>query len=745
MDHPDAPERAKSAPKKLQIALFAFAIFSSAFLIFLVQPMVGKYILPWFGGVPSVWMLCLCFYQSTLFAGYAYAHLLASRARPALQLTIHALLFAAALYVLPVLPGAEWKPVGGAPPSLHILAMLAANVALPFLLLAATAPLLQAWYAQVFPGRSPYGLYAVSNAGSLLALISYPFFFQPRWPLSFTSQVWSGAFAVCGFLVLACAWISGRSRHVQARTATPAADSNPHVAGVEIALWIALPACAVVLLMGVTNELCLDVASIPFLWVVPLAIYLLTFILSFSARAFYRRGAFAVPAALAIAGVIALRFANGSAVATPTSAMAIEPLSGLYSVALFLNCMLLHGELYRLRPSPERLTLYYLCISGGGALGGIFVGIVAPRIFSDYFELPTGWAIGWLLFAIACVRRPGTVLGTHRRRQVFAGLIALSVAVLGILAVRSRGVFVGELVYQKRSFFTVLRVIERRSDNPRTDHMRFKSGTTAHGAQLLNPELKDRPVLYFGPGTGIGLVMQSRSDAPMRVGIIGLGAGSLAAYGRPGDVYRFYEIDPAVIQMARDSGLFTFLTDSRAQIEYVLGDGRLSLETELERQGPQNFDLLVMDAFTSDAIPIHLITAEAFDLYLAHLKPGGLLAVNISNVNFDLRPLIFRQAEAHGLQAVAVSNGYVPRFLQFSAEWVILTADPSRLEQFPRLVRKTRRSMHTVPASLYLTFPDPKLVSGAPFWTDDFSDPFSALNLGFLEDLDSAPDADPVG
>jgi len=730
------PGDTRPLPRQLKVALFSLAVFSSAFLIFIVQPMVGKHVVPWFGGVPAVWMLCLCFYQSTLFAGYAYAHLLASRARPVHQLTLYALLFAASLCVLPVLPGPEWKPVGGTPPSLYLLAMLTANVALPFLLLAATAPLLQAWYARVFPGRSPYGLYAVSNAGSLLALISYPFVFEPHWPLSFTSQVWSGAFAVCGLSVLACAWLAGRSRPLGAPTSTPNADSSSRVAGVDIALWIALPACAVVLLMGVTNELCLDVASIPFLWIAPLAIYLLTFILSFGVQPFYRRGAFALPAATAIAAVIVLRIVKGSAVATPTSAMPIALFAGLYSAALFLNCMLLHGELYRLRPPPARLTLYYLCISGGGALGGVFVGILAPRIFSEYFELPIGWMSCWLLFAFASIRRPGAMLHTHQTRRVFVGFVALSVALMGTLAARSRGDFIGALLYQKRSFFTVLRVIERRSANPRTDHVRLKSGTTTHGAQLLQPDLRQVPILYFGSGTGIGLTMQARSDAPMRVGIIGLGVGSLAAYGRAGDDYRFYEIDPDVVRIARDSGYFTYLTDSRATIEYVLGDARLSLESELERGGPQNFDLLVLDAFTSDAIPVHLLTVEAFDLYLAHLKPDGLLAAHISSVNFDLRPLLFRQAAAHGLQAVAVSSGYVPRYLQYSAEWVILSADRGRLEQFPRLVRKTHRSMHTARAALYLTFPDPDLVNAAPLWTDDYSDLFSALNLGIFDHLD---------
>ncbi len=719
-----------------QVALFAIAVFASAFLIFIVQPMVGKHILPWFGGVPAVWLLCLCFYQFALFAGYGYAHLLVSRVSSSRHLLIHALLFAAALAVLPVLPDASWKPGGATPPSAHILAMLTANVALPFVLLAATGPLLQAWYAGSFPGRSPYILYAVSNAGSLLALLAYPFVVEPNMTLHQTSRSWSWAFVACGLAVLGCAWLASRNQR-QGSAATregsaaaregQAAESDVRTSPADVSLWILLPACAVVLFMAVTNELCLDMASFPFLWIVPLAIYLLTFILSFGSGRFYRRGLFAIPAAAAMGVLIWFRLAIGGSFSVSTEVVPIAAASASYSITLFLACMLLHGELYRLRPPAERLTLYYLCISGGGSLAGIFVGIVAPRIFSEYYELSLGLGACWLLFALACMRQPGSLLRQRGPRRAFAGIVAASVCALGVMAIHSGGVGKAELIYQKRNFFNILRVIEKRPENPKRHNIRLKSGSTVHGAQSLLPDLKRLPIMYFGAASGIGLVMERRTDEPMKVGITGLGVGSLAAYGRRGDHYRYYEIDPDVVEIARDKGYFSYLADSSAELDFVLGDARLSLETELQQAGPQNFDLLILDAFRSDAIPVHLITTEAFALYIRHLKPAGVIAVHGSSVNFDLTPLLFRLADAHGMHAVAVSNLDLPELFQFDTEWVILSADSTYLDAFPALVAQQRKAMRIPPGGLYLTYPKEDVVRAAPLWTDDYSDLFSAL------------------
>jgi hypothetical protein len=721
----------------LQITLFAVTIFSSAFLIFLVQPMVGKHILPWFGGVPAVWMLCLCFYQFVLFAGYGYAHLLVRCVQVRRQVFLHAILFLAALAVLPVLPDGTWKPLGGTPPGAHILSMLAANVALPFLLLAATGPLLQAWYTLALPGRSPYVLYAVSNAGSLLALLAFPFIVEPHFTLSLTSRAWSWAFGICGLAILGCAWLASRNPSIRAPLAhgDRGLARDLRTAPADVLLWIALSACAVVIFMGVTNELCVDTASLPFLWIVPLAIYLLTFVLSFGFPRIYHRGFFALFSAIAISSVIWLRIALLGSLSPSAGALPILNFAGSYAITLFSTSMLLHGELYRSRPPSERLTAYYLCISGGGCLGGLFVGIIAPQIFHEYYELPLGWGACWLLFAIACIRRPSPQLRRIALRRVFAAAVTLAVGILAVMTIRSMGAAQGELIYQERNFFNILRVIEVRPANPEKHLVRLESGTTTHGGQLLHPDRRHRPIFYFGAATGIGLVMAQRSDEPMNVGVIGLGVGSLATYGRSDDRFRFYEIDPVVARIARDAEYFTFLGDSPADIRIVLGDARLSLEFELEQGGSQNFDLLVLDAFTSDSIPIHLLTVEAFDLYLQHLKPNGVLAVHASSVNFDLIPLIARQADAHGLGAVAVGNGAIPRALHYRAMWVILSANTEYLDGFPAAIKKRRGALRIPPRTFYLTNPEPDLVSAAPLWTDDYSDLFSALRKDYFKHL----------
>ncbi len=715
---------------QLQITLFAATVFSSAFLIFLVQPMVGKHIVPWFGGVPAVWMLCLCFYQFALFAGYGYAHLLIRYVPVRRQFFFHVIFFLAALVVLPVLPDASWKPVGGTPPGVHILAMLTANVALPFMLLAATGPLLQVWYARAFPGRSPYALYAVSNAGSLLALLAFPFIVEPNLTLSLTSHAWSWAFRICGFAILGCAWLAYRDPLTRAPLVHGDRGStrDSRTAAADVLLWIALPACAVVIFMGVTNELCVDTASLPFFWIIPLAIYLLTFVLSFGFPRIYHRGFFGLFSAISIGSLIWLRLAWFGTLGSSAGALPIQIFAAGYAITLFSTCMLLHGELYRSRPPSERLTTYYLCISGGGCLGGLFVGIIAPQIFDEYYELTIGWGACGLLFAIACIRRPESLLRRAALRRVFVAAVTLAVGILAVVAIRSTAIVQGELIYQERNFFNILRVIESRPENPRRHIVRLKSGTTLHGAQLLQPDQRHIPIYYFGAATGIGMVMAQRSDEPMNVGVIGLGVGSLAAYGRSDDRFRFYEIDPDMVRIARDAGYFTFLSDSLAEIQIVLGDARLSLESELEQGGSQRFDLLVLDAVTSDSIPVHLVTVEAFDLYLQHLKPDGVLAVNASSANFDFIPLMVRQGEAHGLKAVAVVNEDIPRAFHLGMRWVILSANTDYIDGFPAAIKERRKELGIRPRKLFLPKLEPDWVSAAPLWTDDYSDLFSALN-----------------
>jgi spermidine synthase len=733
------------------VGLFAATVFASAFLIFFVQPMVGKHILPWFGGAPAVWLLCVAFYQLTLFLGYGYAHLLSQRLPSSRQVVTHAILFVAALLVLPVLPDESWKPQGGAPPSLHILTMLASNVGPPFLLLAATGPLLQAWFARAFPGRSPYGLYAVSNAGSLLALLAYPFFVEPLTSLTSQSAAWSWAFAACGLAVLACGWQAWRGARALVPIATRGSGRTAPVekaAGIPVGapaadgdatrtlLWIFLPACAVVLFMGVTNELCLDVASIPFLWVVPLAIYLTTFIVCFGSERLYRRGLFATLALSSAVLLVWVRVGTVDALTLGRGASPIAILAALYSLALFFSCMLVHGELYRLRPSPERLTAYYFCVSGGGALGGLFVAIAAPRIFSEYYELPFGGLACLLLSTLACLKNPGPLLGKPGARRALASVVGLAVVTLSVMGVRvidslysvgRGGDTKTSLLYQVRNFFSIVRVLDMLPDNPELRHVRLKHGTTSHGSQFYRRDLRRVPVSYFGIYTGMGMLMHERPKAPMHVGIMGLGAGALAAYGREGDRYQFYEIDPDVIRIARDEGYFSYLADSRATIEIIPGDARLSLEAQLREAGSQNFDLLIVDAFSSDSVPVHLITLEAMKLYLKHLSPNGVLSVHISNVNLDLGPLVFRLAGELGMHAVRIANLPFPRRLQSSADWMILSKDAGYIESFPPVAEQIRAILKVKPVALRLSYARDVNLEDAPLWTDDYSDLLSVL------------------
>ena len=701
------------------LALFGAAIFGSAFLIFLVQPLVGKHLLPRFGGTPGVWLVCLAFYQSTLFLGYAYAHGLAARVAPRLQVAVHAALFLGALATLPVLPDAAWRPAAGVEPSGRILALLLANVEAPFLLLASTGPLVQVWFARAFAGRSPYPLYAVSNLGSLLALLSFPFLLEPLWPLSTLSQGWSLAFGACGVLILGCALWAARVAPSPASAAGPAEP----VGAARAALWVALAASAVVLMMGVTNHLTVDVASVPFLWVITLSVYLASFILCFASERSYRRGIF-LPAALLLLFAILAR--EQELLPAPWLALSqwLPVEIALYALALFGGCVVAHGELYRLRPALPSLTLFYLWVSGGGALGGLFVGLVAPRLLQDYFELPLAIALGWLAILAAWRLEPPAGLRGTRAALAWTALAALGLGALALwLPGASRS---GDgVLFQRRSFFGVLRVTEGTYLRLGKER-RLMSGTTLHGAQFEDEALRRVTTSYYAEPSGVALALAMRGAAgPVHVGVIGLGVGTLAAYGRDGDRFVFYEIDPEVVRLARDSVHFSFLADSAAAIELVEGDARLSLDAEYRERGPRGFDLLVVDAFSSDAVPVHLLTREAMRLYRRHLRPGGWLAFNTSNRHFRLMPLVFRVAESLNLHALGVENATLSRLYATESSWTIVGPDPGALEKLDDRARGLRRQHALEPDAI--AFARGRAEADWPLWTDDYSDLLSLL------------------
>jgi hypothetical protein len=607
--------------------LHAATIFLSAFLLFLVQPVIAKQILPWFGGAASVWAICLVFFQSVLLAGYAYSDWTTRLLRPRAQASLHVALLAASLLVLPIIPGEHWKPgEASGEPTLLILGLLAATIGLPYFLLSTTSPLVQAWFWQSFRHAVPYRLFALSNFASLLALLSYPVLIEPYLPLKAQSWFWSIAY---GAFVLLCGATALRSTRGEAVAPAqgPAADAEAPPTGATRLLWIVLSATGSCLLLAVTNHLTQNIASIPFLWVVPLSLYLITFILCFDHPRWYHRPTFLV----AVGVLLPL-------MAWQSDSLDLFTAAPLYAVGLFVCCMFCHGELTRLKPGPRYLTTFYLMVSVGGALGALLVGIVAPNLLSGYYEL------GITLIACAVL-------------LYFRTLSArwwIAVATLAVVTATSTFTFVNisEFVVNARvtvrNFYGVVRT--RDYPHPVPFRVMFHGGIN-HGGQLLDPGQRMRPTSYFSPTSGYGRAFASLPDVPRRVGVIGLGAGAIAAYSRKGDVFRFYEIDSQVAAVAIKE--FTFLTDSPAQTDIILGDGRLSLE----REAPQNYDLLAIDAFSGDSIPMHLVTREAMAAYVRHLKPDGVIVFQATNRFVDIAPVVERLAAEFGMTAVLVSDG----------------------------------------------------------------------------------------
>lgn len=712
--------------------IFVVAILASSFLIFLVQPMVGKRILPWFGGTPSVWSLCLAFYQTTLFLGYAYAHLLIRFARPVVQLGVHTALVAAAFVALPVLPSLAWGSGDLSQPNRDILAMLGSSVALPFAVLASTGPLVQAWFARAVPDRSPYPLYAVSNIGSFAALLAYPFVFEPRLPLSTTGTLWSVAFVAATLATLVCAGIAARSQAMPpVAGATPPEEAPVRLPATTVGLWIALAACAVVLLMGVTNSVCLDIASVPFLWVLPLATYLMTFILCFASDTDYRPVPYVILTLGAFFLTFGMRFPLDAArwlLDAELAAFVTSVSTSLYvqipawCALLFGGCMILHGELYRLRPAPRALTAYYLCISGGGALGGLFVGLAAPVLFDDYHETRIGLGLGVALFlSVRALSRDASLraLLAERRWRLGAPLTA----VLTLFLLWPPAIDQQVVVHRARGFFGVLTVTETGGETI-SRQRQLRSGSTLHGVEFLDlGGPRPMPTAYYGPATGVAAVFaHNRHAGPVQVGVIGLGVGALSAYGRPGDSFRFYEIDPAVVHIAVDSGLFSFVGRSRAEVDVVLKDARLAIDQEQRRPGAGAFDLLLLDAFSSDAIPVHLLTVEAFRLYADALTADGVLAAHVTNRHLDLIDLVARAGREVGLEPLVIRTKAAPRLQSQHTDWVVLARRPERIDAIERVMRRRSRFLELPPDHATLRRPRLEELADVPLWTDDYSD-----------------------
>ena len=673
------------------MSAYAAVSLLSAFLLFLVQPLIARAILPWFGGAPAVWTTCLLFFQSALLAGYAYAHL-SKRLEARRQVMVHAVLLLLTLLALPILPSTAWKPSGAELPVWRILGLLTATVGAPYLMLATTAPLLQDWFRREASGV-PYRLYAWSNAGSLIALLGYPFAVE-RW-LSIPQQAWVWSVAYLLFIA-GCGWVAVRvwnSGGAAAASPPITEDDEPPRTG-DWVLWFAFAACGSGLLMAITNQLSLDVAAVPFLWVLPLSLYLITFIIAFAGK--YRRGIWR-PAFIVGVGMMAALYKLGVEAGLPFQ------IAGS-SFALFGGCMICHGEMVRLAPRPRHLTAFYLTVAAGGAAGGMLVALVAPLVFSDFWELPVFLLLPYVLLTAAVVRESPTT-----RRPItwvaMAGILWLGAAAFLIPAIRDYR----DTITTARNFYGVLRVLEDRSE-PEHPMRELRHGRITHGSQFLEPRYRNRTTAYYSMGSGVELAIdhhpRRQTGGPLSIGAIGLGVGTIAAYGRPGDTLRFFEINPDVERLARR--YFTFLEDSRAAVDVVLGDGRLSLEREMGPR-PHRYDIMVVDAFSSDAIPVHLLTVEAMATYWQSLKDDGILAFHVSNRYLNLTRVVNGLAPGYQKQIVRIRTG--DGLGAFGSTWLLVTSNP----EFLRYLKENVLFGADIPAERPVV------------WTDAFSNLYEVL------------------
>lgn len=739
--------------------LYALTVFTSAFLLFLLQPLIAKQILPWFGGTAAVWTVCLVFFQLVLLAGYAYADRL-SRLPQRKQVIVHVVFLLAACTVLPIIPSVSWKPVDGSDPTWRILLLLVVTVGLPYMAVCTTGPLVQSWFARVSRKDADlsrvYRLFALSNLASLLALLAYPFAIEPMLPLK--TQAWAWSIGFCGFagLAIASAWFTlkhdraradeGVTDHSKGRQASRSSDTQAAAPSFgDLAMWLALSAMGTVMLLTITNHITQDVASVPFLWILPLALYLLTFILCFESKFWYRRWIF-WPAVLVVVPLMSWVLVYGYHVT-----LDIQWMIALFSIGLFSVCMFCHGELVRAKPAPEFLTQFYLIVSTGGAVGGLAVGVLAPRIFSGYWELPLAlicvgvllwWVVRkavspalvvlftsvWAGFAFLAYHYApvmGAMGGTGlvgvsllawigwRRRSAMALAAILSgwtVALCTFFGSMYVDMAQGRAQSVSRNFYGVLSVKEFGEAGKEGSRRRLMHGIISHGEQGLTPETRKVAVTYYGEKSGVGLAIRKVRSEKQRIGVVGLGIGTLAAYGTPGGTIRFYEINPMVVDIAKTQ--FTYLSDSASTVEIALGDARLLLEAEAASIGSQQFDVLVIDAFSSDSIPLHLMTREALAVYRMHLQPNGVIAYHVSNRHLNLSPVVAQLAQDAGMKSVDVR---------------VVNESPTSLHRTTHYRLVTNNESFLADPSVQASTAAEEVIPGLKVWTDDYNNLFKIL------------------
>lgn len=680
--------------------LFAITIFLGAFLLFQVQPILGKFILPWFGGSPGVWTTCMLFFQLMLFAGYMYTYVLSRWFTLQSQIAIHVFLLIVSMCTLPIAPSVAWKPTASESPIPLILLLLLCKVGAPYFLLSATGPLLQSWLSSSRIIDTPYRLYSLSNLGSVLALLSFPFLFEPSFSSAEQSGLWSILFVLYGLLCIVAGWrISRRSICLFEK---PGQDGNVDVdvdnsIVVSRSKWIGWLLCSALptaMLLATTNQVCLDTAVVPFLWVIPLAVYLLSFILTFESDRWYSRRPCIQLAAISFLALYGSRLMDWK--------LPLGCEISLYFSGLFFACMVCHGELVSNRPHPSKLTLFYMTISAGGAMAGLFVGLIAPNIFQGFYEFQLTLLCCLMLFLATYLQ--SNTLWTTRVPAWSKVAIAIGVPAFAYLLLTISNARSNQQIVAKRNFYGVLSVTEGNDVRSGRKIRKLVHGRVVHGSQFLDQNILHLPTTYYTPTSGVGRTLRTMALPDCRVGVVGLGAGTLATYGSLGDYYRFYEINPDVIDIAQN--YFTFLRDSLASTELVLGDARL----QLEKEAPQAFDLLVLDAFSGDAIPVHLLTTEAMRIYKRHLKPDGKMAIHISNLYFDLKSIVLGLAESQQMHCCFANGQEEESPNAYESTWAILSSDEKWLSHF----------LETEPTHT-------KNYTKTILWTDDKNNLFEAL------------------
>ncbi len=700
--------------------LYLFIIFIGAFLLFQVQPLIAKLILPLFGGGAAIWTACLLFFQAFLLLGYGYSHYLTKVTTIKRQVSIHLVLLAISLAFLPLTLSygvGDWSEIFiQNSPLAGIVVLLVFSIGLPYLLLASTGPLVQRWLSYQDSSKLPYKLYSLSNVASLLALLSYPFIFEPQLTLSHQILFWSVGYVIFT-LFFARLSLQMLKKPAGLIVSNEHAVRKSTVNRTTIALWLLLAATGVVLLVSTTNAMTQNIPPVPFLWILPLCIYLLTFIISFHSPRWYVRWYWFVLFIISSFAAILMFFIG--------SQFDIISQVVIYSVILFSACMLCHGELARLKPSVEDLTLFYLNMSLGGFLGSAFVAFVAQNVFDQFLEFPIAILTVYLLFCL-CLRAKTTEEQTSLVTQEFEhralisdrSLIKISIISCIVLLVffsYLNSLFAQSNIDSSRNFYGILSVKDVQVNG--SLERRLIDGSTSHGTQALTP-LADgsddiTPRSYYRANTGIAVALiqmeQLKQEQGINVGIIGLGAGTLAAYGQEGDKYTFYELNPDVLLMANKH--FSYLALSKANVEVIIGDGRVSLVNELNEGKVNNFDVLVIDAFSGDSIPAHLLTEEALVIYFQQLNLDGVLAIHISNSHLDLTSLTRGLAKAYNKQALYFKTIKGPVGSN-EAEWVLLTNNQSFLNN--SVVKQFSSAW-------------PQSSNKTLVWTDDYSNLLSVL------------------